>query len=598
MKNLLTFLLLLVVEILFSQNAVLLSENFDSISDMKKIPSISVSGATALISEGCGKTTSLLLANNGSIEITLNTQLGIGEVSLDYKIQNISSSNGYTILYSYSNNGGTWTPINSSPIIGNTAVCFPSNFSIKDLKEIKINKFRIEIKDYRSGELIIDNLKISELSQYEFTDISTKQDLVKEGKKIEEEILKNLQQAELSKLQESANHLKDLYYNKITTISNVYNYVGHIDISTQMYSVFNERNEMANPMAYDEFSTWVTELNKFSDLAQKNYIKDLEEAFKKQRSQYKVEGVGGNTKIGKAIGIVADVGNILTGGKLNSIINSFKGIFSNVFSKSNIEAQNSPYSPVALSKVEVEGEGKQRVVLYKKDPAIENSNSTLITDAGAKYLKFSGFFSIIEEEYSLLDNQSNDWKATREAMQLIMSDSRMILKEHIGLIDKKLSEDDIFIEKILDNDTLAMKQMSEKIELYFANLIEKEKNKMKQTKDNAQKRNFDIEQSSFESPINNIKRIGELLKRYQNASLSFKSLFTGLKLSLEARENPWTKWMIDNKDLQAFSKAEAHWNKKRTTLVSELLPTIIKSIEDTYVKVNLEIVEPIWRNKK
>lgn len=594
MKSIIIFILVLIStsNLALGQNSKnLLSEDFNSIKELKEMNLIKTSGSIGLIKDGCESEDAalLLLGNNASVELQINnSDYGIGKVEFDYKAQNINGSNGFTIKYSYfSNKEKSWKIYNTQKLVSNSSICLPNPIDLEDLSVINISKFKIEVTNFNSGELLIDNLRVSEIPLEKYYSIKASKDFEKEKGEIAKSIKESIESTQHKEYETSANQLRDIYFSEVKTITAIYNYVGHIDISLKIYEIFNERNEMANPLAYNEFSKWVKTMNSLSDLAQQDYISDLKKEFDKQRKQYDTDIIKSKSKIGKVLNLAADVGNVLTGGKLKSIVNSFKGVFSSLFSRSNIQTRNNPLQPAKLGEIKVNGK-KQDVTIYVKNEEVEKENQKLISKGREKYKNFSAFFNIIEEEYSLLDYHSNNWKDANLTMQGLIGDSKNILINYISLIDDSLANNNEFIVRILDNDKEAMGLLNSKIDKYFSEIVGN-KDEFSQKKKSKQEK---ISQIST-----NVKEVDILLDRYVLASLRFKNLFESLKQTLDSRENPWKKWMDDN-NIKSFEKAQEHWETKKTNLVKNLLPSIIENVDDKYVKVNLRDVPAVWKKKE
>ena len=564
----------------------LLSENFDAIEDLDKAKGLHCQGSAAIIPTGCAADNPalLLLGNGSSMELSLpESPYGIGSLRFDYRVQNVSAGHGFRIVYSYySEEDKKWSEYSSQEIKSNSSICFPNPIQLDELALSKLSRVKMSIQNYESGELLIDNIQVEELSQTAFNRIQTSRILEVEKVKIEENILESIRKAEHRNYAKAARRLKDIYYSEVQTIGNVYNYVGHIDISLQIYDIFHERSEMANPLAYQEFQAWLGTMEELSDLAQKDYIKDLREEFERQRQQYNAELVQGRSRAGKVLNFAADVGNILTGGKLKSVINSFKGVFSSLFSRANIEAKYKPFKEVILENVRLDGwRGKHNVKVYQMDPAIQEKNDSLIQTGRQKYQHFSAFFSIVEAEYASLDHHSNSWKNVNLRMRDLSKDAEELLSEYIALIDPKLAQDGAFINKVLDNEKEAMKKLSASVDQYFENLLKFSTNK-------------EEKEEQIKAISAKIQEVDALLERYRLASMLFKNLFEGLRQTLEGRSNPWEDWM-KKQNSKEFEKAAGHWNDKRQKLVKDLLPQIIEKIDDVYVQVNLREVQPIWQ---
>ena len=584
-KNILFCLFLLSLSSLKAQK-LLLTENFDTIEDLEEVKGLHCQGSAAIIPSGCqaDNPALLLLGNGASLELRLpESPYGIGSLRFDYRVQNVSVGRGFRMVYSYySEEDKKWSEYSSQEIKSNSSICFPNPIQLDELNLSNLSRVKMSIQDYESGELLLDNIELEELSQTDFNRIQTSRILEVEKVKIEENILESIRKAEHQTYAKSARRLKDIYYSEVQTIGNVYNYVGHIDISLQIYDIFHERSEMANPLAYKEFDDWLGSMENLSDLAQKDYIKDLQAEFELQRQQYNADLLKGRSRAGKVLNFAADVGNILTGGKLKSVINSFKGVFSSLFSRANIEAKYKPFKEVVLENVRLDGlRGKHDVKVYQLDPLIQAKNDSLIQTGQKKYRHFSAFFSIVEAEYASLDHHSNSWKNVNLRMRALSQDAEELLAEYIALVDPELAQDADFIHKVLDNEKGAMKQLSRAVDQHFEQLLRFSTNK-------------EEKEEQIKAISAKIQEVDALLERYRLASMLFKNLFEGLRQTLEGRNNPWEDWMKKAKSKE-FEKAAAHWNDKRQNLVKGLLPKIIDEIDDVYVKPNLREVEPVWR---
>lgn len=284
----------------------------------------------------------------------------VAQITFDCRRFQGDQSNG-SIIVSYSIDDDNWTQLPPKDLSGIGTGRSNQLIKIFDKKTSQsIGICDLKIQFTNCSNIAFDNIKI-----YSF-----------EGDEIK--FLRNQNKAEVELLRSQLLKTFDhnyLVFQKLRGLSTL------ADITTQAFSTAN----LANPIEYSIFNKAIESMENTVDKGSVMYqqILELKNSLKKE-SQDAGNPPGPGAVLAKGAQILANVGNIVLGGRLNGAIGLFKNLFGNVFSSQSLLTQ---------------AEGAYKV--DKKNNIVPNEDAlntvkTKVTEAAEKYKELTKFLDEIQ----------------------------------------------------------------------------------------------------------------------------------------------------------------------------------------------------------
>lgn len=309
------------------------------------------------------------------------------------------------------------------------------------------------VDQYHSGVFQIESLEIFETSSDVINSVNEKIESKLELDKQIDRIKKELSSDEI------VGQIKDLekrYAYQIENYELLLDKTNGIKILYDLILFIYDRAQMVSPNQYTDFENIVKELANKADVLDSIMVLQLQESLKNPPSP-KIDRFASIAKIGY------DIGNIISGGKLEGVINSFKSIFARTYSTTNLlidEMQKS--QPVGTSLFEKISKDGGNVVLSKKE--VEKIRA--ITNNSVKdFQRMSNFFSIIKDEHDHLEELINNLKTSSVSFEGYQKSLRTHIKMAYQVIEFEISES--FIDSLGAADKKTKEQIVKKTTDYF-----------------------------------------------------------------------------------------------------------------------------------
>ncbi len=500
-----------------------------------------------------------------------------GELGFYYKTKIPALEVGFTLnIEYYSVAKNDWVLLDVIKPTFQQAMFFMKNLKIPE----QAQKIRWKIAEYNGGSILIDNIKINPMTSRQIASL----EVDKREKEISAKIFEDLKNAskneEFDKAKNLIKSLEKKYLKNLFHLQKIYDKASGIYITQKTGELIFKRSEMANPLSYDEFKKWVKSLQNLSDNALKSYLTDLEKQFQEQREKFEKHRAG-LKKINHGVNLAINLGNLITGGKLSSIINSFKGIFATCYSKSNLSTLFPIYKEEVIS---IKGREKRKEKQYTIKTLVKNYANirkidSLVRSGKEEYQKLSAFFEIIENENTILTNQANLWKVTNNETNAFRREVKNFVKNYIYQVIKDTSLVKIdMIEKFLNEDSKSKNQIVRQINKYFTDFIGEEEN----FKEYDNSRQEEAERIKY-----NILKVEQLAGNYYKTANRFLDLYQNMEIDLQ-RTNPFLHFDMQNKK-NYFPKAAKSWEKIRKSAI----PVVRELKSEIYKRyVDIDIIAP------
>lgn len=539
----------------------------------KRIPrswEISENGVEIYEEEGCKSKTALIMAGPGAYIQTKKLDYP-GHLEFNYKSDIPALEVGFSLIIEYfSKLQKDWVLLDRITPTYQQALYFMKSNKLPE----EATYIRLRMAEYLGGTIIIDNIVITPMTNQRIATLEFEKKQKEMSEKIFQDIQEAEEQEEYDNVAKAISGLGQKYISNLNNLQKIYDKASSIYITQKTAELIFRRSEMANPLSYDEFKKWVETLKNLSDNALKSYLEDLEKQFEEQKNSYEKQKQF-MRKVNRNVNIAINIGNIITGGKLSSIINSFKGIFATCYSKGNLE---SIYPVYEEEQVTISGRRNQNQIVTTLVKNMTNIRKidTLLRQGRNEYSKLSAFFEIIENENTILTNQANLWKLTNSETNQFRKELYSFIKyyTYAALEDTSHVTNDM-LDKFLNEDAKAKKQIEKRIKDYFNSFLGNE-NSFTGFNQNQED---EIDRMKY-----NIRKVEQKAEDYYKVANKFFGLYQNLEIDLN-RSNPFTQYDKSNKQ-KYFTQAAESWEKIRNAS----LPIVIelkKEIKQRYVDIDI-----------
>lgn len=478
-----------------------------------------------------------------------------GKIELSHLIARKGDQLAFSIYYSTDKEN--WKRINSlpSPILFQNPSSLDTVLTTKSYNLDLVGEYYIKflIEHYVSGSFQIDEIKIIETN---IKIINQENERQEKERELSEQIERIKSELSFSQFNETLDELKEKYVNQIDNYALLLNKIGDLNILYNMTLFMYDRTKMVSPSEYEDFSNILRDVKTQADTLDKIMIVQLEESLK--APSYPVE------KKKKPLGLLRvgyNLGNILTGGKLESVINSFKGVLARTYSTTNllINEMQQPNQSI-FQKIPKKG---GNIILNTNQ--IEKIRSQSLQ--GVKnFENLSIFFSIIQDEHTHLEELIR----TMESSNVQLTELENMLTKDItlffALIEVEIS--DYNIHQLQTGKEKVTGQLRKQTINYFEKMIVHDAFQY----DNRKKEL----QTNLEGIDLRLKKFEDVLNKYYSQIENLNNLATGFKDDL-TRENPFTKQK--DKFLNSFNQ----WNSLKNETISKI-QTIPNDININYLE--------------
>ncbi len=328
---------------------------------------------------------------------------------------------------------------------------------------------KFEVEQYNSGCFQIESISIFEIDAATLAiknkDEERIQDLLKQKEQIKTEL-------SYDETVETAKKLKERYLKQVDNYEILLNKTGDLEILYSLTLFMYKRAKMVSPNEYSDFEAIIKDLRTRADTLDRVMIAQLNESLK--APAIPIEKPKNTVAI---IRLGYNLGNIISGGKLESIVNSFKGILSRTYSTTNLIIDEMQKQPDKSMFNEVK-RGGGNVVLKTE----ELEKIRLLSLGGVeKFNKLSAFFSIIQDENNHLEELVNKLGTSNLALEqfrvLLVED----IKSSFKATNNEITDRSINLLQIADKTTVS--NLKSQIEQYFNIIISTDKSMFPKNKD-------------------------------------------------------------------------------------------------------------------
>jgi hypothetical protein len=424
------------------------------------------------------------------------------------------------------------------------------NVTVTDLG-IRYIRWRVDSFD-SPGAFYIDDIEIIAYSENDKASKNAQLSDEELSKTIEAkvgELTRNNQRREAETL---IADLKRTYKKHLFILRNVYNKTVGIEITEKTGDLIFTRSKMANPTSYNEFDGWIEKIEEItpgnSVLHQR--VNDIKEQMKEKLK----------SKAGGVLNFIGQVGNIVTGGRLNGLIGSFKNIFSMAFGKNNLENNYPSLTRQSNGKMQESSNNIEKV-------------QTTIAEGLDEYKRLTSFFNVISKENEILVKQAALWNSESHELASFRKNINEFTRKYI-LLTSSTTPDKSVMANFFKGDEQTMNNLEADIDLYFNGFI-----------GNRRFTGFSSEQKNNIRKINNdIDDIDDIVDKYYSYARSFLRLYGDMEIDLK-RPNPFVRYSVFDGAEGAVEKWD---NLKQSALP---LSTEIKElVRDNYVDHNVRYV--------
>lgn len=502
------------------------------------------------------KEAAFLFDNKSEIRIKTND---IERISFWYSLEK-ASDNCVLILESQLSNShdNNWKEIKLIELMGEkvrTDYVFTESVinSAQAIGNITL-RFRLEYPDKNGkGNVYIDSITITKLSP-EKKEALEKDNEMKGQITIVEDEFKKFGEKNCKHAQAQYDRIKLAYlkgFQEIKTISyrsKIFELIGELS----KYS--ENRSQMGNPIAYQEFENILDSISFRSDELTKKILSDYTQQLKA------VNATGSNStsstsknSFAKIFNVISNVANVVSAGKVDNVINSVKSIVGTIFNKPILESKY-PIRDWVYDK-------KEKIV-----SAVTNDENVKMVEAelsnGIKFLdEINGFVNIAKvENENFLSDLKKTSEITYDAVEL-SDDADMFILNYFSDIDVLITMEEIN-EKLNKVNVQASNEFEDKILSFFKNA----------TPDCTKASAFKLYQDDIvrlEKLNINAGEVNSLYERYIKLTDNLKNHYRNLEAALKSRQNPFD----EEKYPLSFNKYKELQDNSLTSLsaINELL---------------------------
>ena len=486
--------------------------------------------------------------------ITTNKLKNPGLIKISHAIPRKDDDLVFSIYYS--SDGEDWKKIevlqeglSFKSEINTDTILTTKNYSIDLVGDYHI-KFIVD--KYNSGFFQIESLEIFETSPDVIRSVNERTQKGKEFDKQIDQIKKELSSEET---ESQIKYLNNRYLKQIGNYELLIDKTNSINILYNLVLFTYDRAKMVSPTEYTDFKNILKGLMERADVLDSIMVMQLQESLKTPPLPK------GNTISILKIGY--NIGNIISGGKLDGVINSFKSIFARTYSTTNLlidEMQKKqPGSTPIFEKISRQG---GNVTLDQK----ELQRIKAITTSSVKdFQKMSNFFSIIKDEHNHLEELMNNLRTSSTYFEGYQKALRTHIKIAYKAIDFEIT--DFLIDSLGVSDPKTKVQLTQKTNDYFKNLT----------------LNFNQNKDKLDLIYSSLRKFEEIEQDYYiriNDLINIVSIFrTDI-----ARPNPFSNTAEFKDSSKKWAELSENAKNKIESTPNQIIATYIKSVRNRIEK--------------
>jgi hypothetical protein len=480
-----------------SQRAIYL--DFDSRNDLTFWTNISLP-STMIIADGTSGN-ALSISKQSVFRTKELKDISLKLVTFAYKSVS-NDSTQFTTTVDISKNGSDWIVV--ARLESGSDGSYKTEAKVID--DIGYKYVRWNVGKFKDGFFHLDDIQLLPYSAQDVTSKTKEAAAADLNKAIEDQvdaINKKNQKNDATKL---VADLSKTYVRNLFILQHIYDKASGIQITEKTGNLILERSKMANPSEYNEFDSWISSIDAATkgDTIIKERIADI-------KSQLQKPAIA---KAQNVIKFIGNVGNIISGGRLSGVVNSFKDIFSNAFSKSSLSAN--------FPSLKVLNNGK--VESYTEN--IEAARQQIVTGLN-EYKRMKSFFESIEGENETLVELARRWTEESGATGLLIEDVKKQIVNYIKLtiptFDEKKS-----LQNVLTLNTIELNALELQVKAHFDSYIDKSFSGF-----------TEAQKDQIKDITNHIVDVDQRADQYYETAQSFLNLFGDMEIDLK-RSNPFS----------------------------------------------------------
>ena len=405
----------------------------------------------------------------------------------------------------------------------------------------------------------LDNLQFVPFDQKELDEAEKNRKFFSDATNITTKVITNNQVADYNNKVEI---VKTGYVENIDQLREL-SYRANVLASLSKLVVFvNQRTKMGDPSNYQIFNEKIDFVKLSCNAIQSNFLTRLLGDSKPKEYQVP-DQANKRTGIMKFIQVAGEVGNIITGGKLKSIVNSIQGLVSSQFDPTYLRNK----IPEVLTYME----GSK--IKQKLNPDYDTSKiSKLINDGLSLQSFFYSFFDKLEADSKEFSDLVAEFKYYSEKTDALLEEIELLRKDYFQKVKYNMSDDFYNKTFLAYKDAATASQIAgikAQAASYFDNLKIPINSKGEVTGGEKEVRLADLDET-----INLNKRIIDLGKQYKLYASELKNLFSKVDFDLK-KNNPFSKydlatksWIKDDAFKNSFDDYEKLKNNAEATFTS------------------------------
>jgi hypothetical protein len=491
-----------------------------------------------------------------SSHITTYKLTNPGKIQISHLIPRKGDDLVLSIYYSTDKKGWKKIPKLDAGIIFNTEVNTDTLVTSKTYYIDFVGEcyIKFEVEQYISGSFQIEGISIYEI------DIKTLE-LMKQKEKLIQDLIAQKEQikTELSydETVDNAKKLKERYLKQIDNYELLLNKTGNIEILYSLTIFMYKRAKMVSPNEYSDFESILKDLRTKADTLDRVMLSQLNESLKAPE-----EPTNKSSNAAAIIRLGYNLGNIVSGGKLESIVSSFKGIFARTYSTTNLIIDEMQRNPDKSMFVEVR---KSDGYVKLKREELQMVRATSLSGV-EKFNKLSNFFLIIQNEHNHLEELVNKLESSNlslEQFRILLTDD---IKHTFKAVNYDITDRSINLLQIADNNTVST--LRHEVERYFNEVIFTDRSEFP--------KNRDYFQPILETANLRLQKFEEVKNKYFGQVESLSNISQEFIDDMN-RENPFKNYQKD------FANSFAKWDEMKKDAQNKI-NHVPSDITDLYLK--------------
>lgn len=446
---------------------------------------------------------SLFLADKGLLA-TRNALRAPGLVQ--FWIKPPQYDDNYILTIEISTDRVNWQELPNAEIrqIGNPDAPASSNFRFitRPINSLENVFIRWRIKTYASGFLSLDDITVLPITEEARRAALARQEEERFRSNFDQMIRSFDEKRSSTEAVRSIELTRDNYFKRVYSLAKLVDRSNSIKIIAGTSTALATRNQMSNPMAYREFQSTVSELNNVLDTTNRLFLKDLVSSLQRNTDRFQQF----QERASKVLNVASAVGNIITGGRLDVFVSSFKSLIPQAFSRQNL---------LNFPQFQPDRKG--------------NENPSLISTLARgpqMYTRTKEFLEVISEENQRANELNNTINELYKDATLLNGEIQDFTLEYLRTVG--VQADNNLIIRLSNNDNQAFELVKTQVDKFFNDMI-------------AQRRagtNFDEQRKLLERTDRHFGRVGFLVERYNALSNNMAGFYQSFINDLD-RENPF-----------------------------------------------------------